>query len=129
MHLAIEQGFQKSKPTSVTKLLLYLFTNHYTKLQDCILKGLSNSSTKVVQSFLMSLKFLVSTFGVRSLNYLKTYMLVLKKIITGGDPLTKNSTLNLVKECMSSEGPDCMISQLQDLPEGILLELSNWQVC
>lgn len=81
----------------MNKLLQYLFTNHASKLQDCILKGLSNSNTKIVQSFLMSLKSLVGTFGARNLSYLKIFMPSLKRIIIGDDSLQKISALNLIK--------------------------------
>jgi|JI6StandDraft_1071083.scaffolds.fasta_scaffold03085_12 uncharacterized protein HemY len=73
-----------------------------------------------------SLAQLVGIFGVRNLNYLTTYMANLKNILSRPESTRlKEMTVKLLQQCMKAEGPDCIMSQLKDLPEEAVQVLQN----
>lgn len=97
--------------------MAYLFTHHAKLYEQLAVEALVSPNDTLQQAFMWSLGQLVGIFGVRNLNYLTTYMANLKNILSKPEPTRlKDMTVKLLQQCMKAEGPDCILSQLKDLP-------------
>lgn len=126
--IAVERAYRGADSKNFRSFLSYLFAHHAKLYEQLSVEALLNPNKEVQQAFMWSLGELVTVFGVGSLNYLTTYMDNFKSILARPESTQlKQMTVKLLQQCMKAEGPDCIMSQLKDLPEEAVMLLQTPQ--